>query len=262
MAGLRKSWLLTELPNGARFWILAGDEYVSRWIVSGEYEPRETAFVRRHLKKGMHALDVGANLGWFTVNMAFLVGPGGRVDAFEPREDFALHLERTVLENRLSNVVIHKYALSATNGEGLISFDEEGLNPGGTYLQVGETPPWDVSLKIQVRRMDSVVWAPVDFIKIDVEGAEKLVLDGAGPILDRDRPIILSEINHDNLMRTSRISGADYIRYLEERGYVMTDILPDGRCGGRVSPAQVQASTDVLNLACLPEDKSMEIIQR
>lgn len=255
MARGHNKWFLTELPNSVRFWVCASDEHVSRSVVGGNYEPAETAFVRRHVKKGMNALDIGANIGWFTVNMAFLVGPAGRVDAFEPRDDLAFHLGRTLLENRLTNVTIHRCALGATEGPGRVSFGKDDHNPGGTHLEFGSTAHWNVSQETVVRRLASAVWTPVDFIKIDVEGAEKLVLDGAGPILDRDRPIILTEVNHQCLQRTSQISAADYVHYLETLGYVIAHILPDGRCGERAAADNIEAAGGVLNLGCFPEEE-------
>ncbi len=258
MANSQDYWFLAEMSNGVRFWVRAGDQYVSRSVVAGNYEPAETFFVRRHVKKGMRVLDIGANIGWFTVNMALLVGSDGHVDAFEPRDDIAFYLGRTVLENKLNNVTVHKCALAATDGRGRISFGKDDRNPGGTHLELGETASWNVSQDVQVRRLDSAVWRPIDFIKIDAEGAEKLVLDGANLTLDRDRPIILTEVNQICLQRTSRISGADYLRLLEGRGYIVTEILPNRLCGERITPENLERKTEVRNFGCLPEERAAE----
>jgi hypothetical protein len=165
-----------------------------------------------------------------------------------------------VLENKLTNVTIHRCALSATDGQGRISFGKDDRNPGGTHIEIGETPHWEVSQEVKLRRLDSSVWTPVDFIKIDVEGAEKLVFDGAGPILDRDRPLIMTEVNHNCLMRTSQISGTDYIRYFEGMGYKVTIISPNGQCGEPVLADNMEKMTGVVNLACVPEEKVAEFM--
>jgi hypothetical protein len=100
---------MVEHDNGFRFWLLYGDEFVSPPMAAGIYEPPETDFVKRHVRPGMAVVDVGANLGWFTVHLADLVGKDGRVDAFEPRSDLFDLLVKTTAENHLINVTLHNY---------------------------------------------------------------------------------------------------------------------------------------------------------
>ena len=63
---------MVELEDGLRYWPMSGDQYVSPAMATGNYEGMETAFVRRQVRRGMAVLDVGANLGWFTVHLARL----------------------------------------------------------------------------------------------------------------------------------------------------------------------------------------------
>jgi len=258
----RRAWFISELENGARFWVRGDDRFVSRGVAGGSYRPAETAFVRRQVRRGMNVLDIGANIGWFTVNMAMLAGPGGRVDAFEPREDVARYLRRTLAENKLDNVVVHRCALAAANGNGAIALDEQDLAPGATHLVTGdEPPPGTTTQQVALRRLDSIVWGGVDFIKIAVEGAEKLVFDGAEIILSRDRPLILCDINETLLQRTSQISVADYLAYFADIDYEIRNLSPTGRCGERVSYDDIAADGS-LGVACVPAEKAADILLR
>src|SRR5262249_10560824 len=125
---------MVELDNGVRFWLLSSDQYVSPAMATGDYESIETAFVSRQVTQGMAVLDVGANLGWFTVRLARLVGANGTVDAFEPRSDLKDLLSKTIAENRLTNVSIHNFALGSENARGQVIWSVHDVNPGGTHL--------------------------------------------------------------------------------------------------------------------------------
>jgi len=64
-------FVITELPDGTRFWINMRDRYVSRAIHLNDYEQKETLFIRKTVRPAMRVLDIGANLGWFTVHMVW-----------------------------------------------------------------------------------------------------------------------------------------------------------------------------------------------
>lgn len=257
------AWFIGELENGTRFWLCHDDKIVSPHVASGSYKPAETAFLRRQVRRGMNVLDVGANIGWFTVNMAMLVGPGGRVDAFEPRDDLARYLRRTLAENKLANTLVHRCALAAKNAEGLIAFAEQDSALGAAHLVLGdEAPAGEATQAAPLRRLDSAVWGSVDFIKLDVAGAERLVLDGGDIVIGRDRPVILSDVNEALLQRTSGISVPDYFAYFDEIEYEVRRILPNGRCGEPAFYRDVEDAGGSLSAACVPAEKSRDILLR
>jgi FkbM family methyltransferase len=129
---------MVELDDGMRFWLISGDEYVSPAIATGVYEPLETAFLKRQVKTGMAVLDIGANLGWFTVHSANLVGPQGRIDAFEPRADLVHLLIKTTAENALTNVTVHSFALGSQDAQGRVIWSSHDINPGGSHVVLSE----------------------------------------------------------------------------------------------------------------------------
>jgi FkbM family methyltransferase len=256
-------YFLTELPDGTRFWVNLRDEHVSRGIIGGSWEPAETAFIARCVTAGMHALDIGANLGWFTVHMSRLVGPSGRVTAFEPRADIFAYLAKTISENRLDNVTFHNCAVGPEDGDANVYWARTDTNPGGTHLVPAHLDPVGLAAgfavqPIAMRSLDSVVDGPVDFIKIDVEGAEKLVFDGAERILRGDRPVIVSEIAPDSLALTSQATPAEYVSFFAERGYAAREIDRDGRPGPPICCDHLTGSQDVRNVVFVPRERNWE----
>jgi FkbM family methyltransferase len=248
---------MVEHDNGFRFWLLYGDEFVSPPMAAGAYEPPETDFVKRHVRAGMAVLDVGANLGWFTVHLADLVGKDGRVDAFEPRSDLFDLLAKTTAENHLTNVTLHKCALGSQNSGGQMIWSLEDLNPGGTNLVPSDfTSPEVKSEPVTIRTLDSCLAHHIDFIKMDVEGSEPLVIAGAERILTEDKPTILIEINPSNLLRTSGISTEEFGHLVEKLNYRLYEIAADGRRGKHIKTAELSAIQAVVNVAMVAEDRA------
>lgn len=248
---------MVELDNGLRFWLLAGDRYVSPAMATGDYEGIETAFVRRQVKRGMAVLDIGANLGWFTAHLSLLVGRNGSVDAFEPRSDLMDLLVKTIAENHLSNVTTHNFALGSQDSNGQVIWSAHDINPGGTHLVPSDfAAPEIMTQAVVVRTLDSCISHRIDFIKIDVEGSELLVFKGARRILTKDRPVILAEINPSNLLRTSGISAGEFGSFAEELGYYLYVIAADGNCGQRIQSSELSAIETLANVAMFPKERA------
>jgi len=221
------------------------------------YEGMETAFVRRQVRKGMAVLDVGANLGWFTVHLALLVGADGRVDAFEPRSDLTHLLTKTIAENRLTNVTIHNFALGSENSFGQVIWSSHDVNPGGTHLVLSDFDgPGIIAQPVVVKAVDVCIARRIDFIKIDVEGSELLVFKGARRILEKDRPKILVEINPENLLRTSGISAVEFGLYVEKSDYCLYEITSDGTCGRQIRASELSSIQTLANVAMFPAERS------
>jgi FkbM family methyltransferase len=176
-------------------------EHIQRMVYLGAFEPWETKVVRRTLRAGMCVVDVGANVGYFSVLASRLVGPTGRVLAFEPSPSAAGRLRRTVEANRLSNVRVEQIGLGAEVGEATL-FDPLPDNHTPTLLGESGTP----GVKVSVRTLDECLtdWdvGRVDLLKVDVEGFEPAVLAGAAGALAAGRVgSILCEFNAHWLAR-------------------------------------------------------------
>jgi FkbM family methyltransferase len=205
----------------------------------------------------MAVVDVGANLGWFTAQLALLVGPNGRVDAFEPRSDLMDLLTKTIAENRLANVTTHNFALAHQNSHGQVIWSVHDVNPGGTNLVSTDfATPDIIAQPVAVKTLDTCIPHRVDFIKIDVEGSELLVFKGAQRILCEDRPVILVEINPSNLLRTSGISAMGFGLFVEKLDYRLYEIGASGCCGRQIQMSELSAIETLVNVAMLPKERA------
>lgn len=244
--------VMIETASGTRFWLLTADPHISRGIAHNRYEPAETAFIARYVRPGMHVLDIGANLGWHTIKMSQCVGTAGSVTAFEPRPDLAGLLRRTIIENQASNVVLHECALGDDESEIYIGYPPDDPNPGGSAIW--KIPPQHyITHKVPLRRLDKLLGKQrVHFVKIDVEGAEPLVFEGAKGLL-KHKPTILSEINSSCLRRVANITGTEFLARCASFGYTAYRLNGDGEIADRVT----ECSDNVLfNIVLLPADGS------
>jgi FkbM family methyltransferase len=145
-------------------------------VLSGTWEPIETEVFLKHVKKGDTVIDVGANIGYYTVLGAEAVGPTGQVLAFEPDPTGFGFLTKNVKTNGFSNVVAEQKALSNKAGKLKLYLDEFNKGDHRIY-QTGNRP----SVDIDAVKLDDYLPADrrkVDLIKIDTQGAEIVILQG------------------------------------------------------------------------------------
>jgi FkbM family methyltransferase len=165
----------------------------------GLYEPEAMQSIRRLVNSGDCCIDVGANLGYYTISLANWVGPSGLVVAFEPFPGNFAILEKNVHLNQLQNVTLEPSALSNCNGSlqlfyGLKEEQSSATPSVGGYAIEGDQG----SIQVPTCRLDDYITAlgkPPSFIKIDVEGEELAVLEGARRTLATARPILLVEFH-------------------------------------------------------------------
>jgi len=144
-----------------------------------------------HLREGMTVMDVGANLGLYTLVISRAVGPSGKVYAFEPVPEIFARLQEHIAMNNATNVIPLQLALSDRKGTAKM-FVKGGVS--SLFVHVS-----DKIVEVQVERLDDFVEREgierVDAIKIDVEGAELMVIRGADRIIRRDKPILMVEFH-------------------------------------------------------------------
>jgi FkbM family methyltransferase len=183
---------------------LSRDEWIQRRLIEeGVHEWAETAILPTFVRRGQTVLDVGANIGYYTLLLSRLVGPRGRVFAFEPNPVALAKLREHVELNRARNVEVAAVALGERRGHGLFRFDPgeaaaAGGGPpnfGGWSLAGGGAGGGNVAVTFETAdgfaRERGI--GRVHFLKLDVEGLELEVLRGAGEILHRHRPLCLIE---------------------------------------------------------------------
>ena len=237
--------VIKEIAPGVRLFIDLSDHVIGLNILRGHYEQDEIRFVRALLKPGDAAIDVGAHIGFFTMQMAAAVGPGGRVDAFEPLDSNADLLERSIAENGFGDRVrFQRAAAGAAPGTATLTFPAETLNSGGAYLLRDGTAALMGNRKktVPLVALDALeLRRPVRFIKMDVEGAEPQVLRGAARILAEDKPVILSELHPTQLDRASGVTAAEFLAQIAALGYRAHRVE-----GGAIGAPIEQAPADAL----------------
>lgn len=207
-------------------------------IREGSYEPELAELVRKHLDRNRDALDVGANVGFFSVLMGkLLASGGGRVCSVEPTPGALRRLRANLERNGVSNVVIQEGVLGAKAG--LVCFNVvEGREEYSSMRPIQHTHALQFdTLEIQApcRTLDSLVeehGLNPGFVKMDVEGAEWDVFQGAVVTLSKYRPVILAELD-DRLLSGFGTCCANVCRFLEEQGYQVLDARTGGAVRGR-----------------------------
>ena len=184
---------LRIVPRSAEMPILQGPLRGKRWVAGssihrcwlGFYEGRKQKRIASILRPGMVCYDLGANVGFYTLLFSSLTGPTGSVIAFEPLPQNCERLRYHLEMNRCKNARLQPIAIS--NFDGLAHFSPAGSNAEGRLSRTG-------ALEVQCRRLDTVVaeegLPSPNIMKIDVEGEENRVLEGARDTIRTSRPTI------------------------------------------------------------------------
>lgn len=201
---MRFKYLMKSLLSPFTAKIRAGALQGRRWVIAsgsrfvkGTYEPIQSEAFQRLIRPGSVVFDVGAHVGYYTVLSSVLAGPTGQVIAFEPLPANLKYLRRHLQLNDCDNVRV----LTNCVGEGssIARFDDSHGTGVGHLATQG-------TLEVQVRSLDEMIESgelPIpSFIKIDVEGAELLVLRGAERLLRRHRPTLVLSTHSAELDRT------------------------------------------------------------
>lgn len=252
-------WVAAAVFEGQRLiWIDLSDRYVSLGCLYDGYEPSESRFIRGVLKPNDVFIDIGANIGWYTMLASTIIGEDGRIHAFEPRRPIVDYLQRSVSLNGLERLItVHPVGLSNEAKSEILMWSATSDNGGGASFARNDVSPEMVCQTIEVRSLDSLNLPHVDVIKIDVEGAEPLALEGASATIERDRPIILTEILPSQLERVSHCSPQQYFNFFltrHYRGYIV-DYL---RCGENIDCFPDKWEKGLLNVGFIPEERRID----
>ncbi|HEY5227680.1 MAG TPA: FkbM family methyltransferase [Opitutaceae bacterium] len=166
----------------------------------GQMGEREREIMDLLLKPGMNVVDVGANVGLYTLYMAGIVGPEGRVAAFEPDPDLVEILRKNCAENGATRIEVHNCALGEKADRLVLS--RLTLNSGENHLGADSREAFRRPIEVDVARFDTLIpdMAP-DFVKVDVQGWELNVLKGMESVLRSAKPLVYVELWPDGLER-------------------------------------------------------------
>jgi FkbM family methyltransferase len=200
--------ILTD-NRGLRFELTRREEIADFLLHSGHFERCELDFVAAYLRSGDVGLDVGANIGAFAAAMGRAVAPAGRIHAFEPHAESFIRLERTLALNAIDTVVVNRLAVGAAVGETDLALYGPGFESWATTVprkiaySSGTIVPSE-TVRVTATSLDDYCAAEgihhVDVLKIDVEGGEPSVLEGAERLLDQEAiDVVLVEVSDNTL---------------------------------------------------------------
>jgi FkbM family methyltransferase len=204
--------------DGFVLWLDADDCAVSAVIAhQRDWEPHVSAALRSVLAPGAHFVDVGANVGFHTYMAASIVGAHGSVMAVEASAENCRLLQLSKFENDANNVVLLPVALDQQSGAVYLT-SHIGTNAG----LIGDTFTELFAARgttVYATTLDDIAPSRVDVMKIDVEGAEFRVLEGARKTLERDRPVIVMEFSCEMSQRVSRLDPVEALQGVRDLGY-------------------------------------------
>lgn len=191
-----------------RLWFPVADTVIGPALdAAGIWEPSEGLWLDTHLRPGMTVVNVGANVGYFALWAAELVGPGGHVIAIEPHPDNVALLRRNIADRGLTQVTAQPVAASSREGdiELFVNDDNAGdhrvfdpataatVDPGLAQASGGFSDD-PGRLSVPVVTLDALLADQrVDVLFIDTQGHDHEVIAGARQVIERDRPLILTE---------------------------------------------------------------------
>jgi len=180
-------------------------------------EGYESKIVRSIVKEGMVAVDVGANIGYYTLQLAKLVGPSGKVYAFEPDDGNYSLLIKNIKANNYKNIVPIQKAVSDKTGKAKLFFCEEHrgdhriFDSGDGRKVIGiETVALDDFFSEKDR---------IDMIKLDIQGSEYLAFSGMEKLVRHQKDLtIISEFSPDMLAKCG-VSPEEFIKKISDLGF-------------------------------------------
>ena len=190
------------------------DEVCGLLRTAKTYEPGVTAVIERVLSPGMTFVDIGANIGYFSVLASKKVANTGKVFAIEPYPYNIKLIQQNIALNQCDNVDVLPFALSKTKG--FLSYDDSAGNSGNVGDLDSNFAKFLKSTIVYSMPLDELIDSAtkVDLIKMDIEGAEYLALQGMQRIISEHAPIIISEISDEFLKRVSSVSLSEYLALL------------------------------------------------
>lgn len=222
--------VLALTHTGRKIFLDAADIGITPHIaMTGMWERETEIVVRRLLRPGQTAIEVGANMGYHTLAMAEEVGPTGRIHAFEANPAIAKLLDATIQVNGfLDRVVLHPKAALAQRGE--VEFAVHPDHCGSAHLAVPQDQPcYTGRARVPGVPLDEEPGRDlpaVDMIRMDAEGSEPLVLRGAAWLLARS-PNLTIVMEWAPLLMGGYCDVAGFAGWLETLGFRAGRILPD-----------------------------------
>ena len=231
---------------GFEIYLNMKDNLICKPISQGViYEKHVTETFQNSLKSGMTLLDIGANVGWYSLFAANFLNDTCNIYAFEPFSENIKLLMASLVENNFDSIKVIQSA--AGNELGIASFGAS--NGNGQCKQINrEINSILKSETVNMIRIDDLIKEKVDLIKLDIEGGEYKALSGALSILKNSKPIIFSEFTPSALPSISGIQWHEYLNFIVKLGYEISVI----------EETTVKCHQDINNVYKIYQDKGTD----
>ncbi|WP_019867368.1 FkbM family methyltransferase [Methylovulum miyakonense] len=205
--------------NEVIYLVWLNEDIGKKMMITRSFESSETNALKKLIRKGDVCFDIGGNIGYYSLNMALLSSKEGKVFTFEPIKRNALVIELAAQLNALTNIIVENVAVSNSVGCVVLNIPEGD----GAYAYLGSSSDTE-GLIVPTITIDNyfskLELKQVDIIKVDVEGAEMLVLEGAMKLIGSNSPprVIMMELVDEYLSRFNS-SVNDVLVLMGEYGY-------------------------------------------
>jgi FkbM family methyltransferase len=255
---------LVEL-DGFKMYARANDLFIGGPIIRGvPYEAHVVRRLRPFLKPGTVFVDIGANIGYFSLIAASMVGSAGRVLAFEPNIDNCELIKLSMRANRFENITVYPFAVADQEGTVLLStFGSNGMIvslQAESQLDASAPPtclddPEAISARYLTKAvvLDDILCDidRIDVIKMDIEGFEPRALRGMQDIIRKHHPVIFSELLPTTVELQSGVNAEAYLDALREHQYDICAIMTEDT-----------AQTDFINDVSMSNSEIMDYYAR
>lgn len=237
---------IVQLDDGLKFHVNTASTIERSIFFVGDFHRALTSVLRQRVRPGDFCLDVGANVGFYTLKMAHWVGPTGRVAAFEPNPAMVARIEQNLWLNGYDHVDLVRKAVDRQAGRARFYLSD---NPLYSSLNVvsGAQQVLDVDVITLDEYVASAGWPRVDAIKTDIEGRDCNAVLGTAAVLERYKPLVTLEYDYG----TDPAVSQEAFTLLDQLGYAVFALVL--RTGARVKfdPAGTHIRHS-FELICLP----------
>lgn len=221
---------LTRQKNGLLLYVDPQDETMSAHLIGyGYWEPNVYAVIASLISPGQVVVEVGANVGYYTVAMGLMVGAEGEVHSFEANARLAGMVQRSAYINGLKDrVIVHSKAVMETPGS--VRFERSRKRSGWGHVAHGDVEVFDDSeiVEVEATSLDSLGLDRVDLIRLDAEGSEAFILRGASRMLSANPDIVIC-MEWDPIQVGSRTDMPAFASWLSGQGFRLWRIGTDAQ---------------------------------
>jgi len=231
--------------------------------VHKDWEVFVSKIMYKYVKKGDIVLDLGANIGYYSLLLAKLVGDNGKVYSFEPDPDNFKLLKKNIKANDYHNIVAIQKAVSDRTGKIRLFLEKDNSTMHKIYRARGENC---TTIEIESVSLDDFFKdknKKINFIKMDIEGAEGGAIKGMQKLLDENDNIIIFSEFCPRAMRGCGIGPEEYFKLLSKFGFIFYNVNEEENKIERTTPEEITLiynSDGYTNILCI-KDKNKDIIE-